>query len=108
MKAVVLAAGKGARLQPVTSTRPKHLINIGGKPIIKHCLRAISASGIDEVLIVVHYMSDAIRNYLGDGEKLGLKIDYVKQEEILGTGNATCIAEPYVKDDFLTGALPGR
>lgn len=101
MKAVVLAAGEGVRLQPVTSTRPKHLIKVGGKPILEHCLNALKACGIDEALIVVHYMADAIRRYFGDGKSFGLKIEYVEQKAVLGTGNAVSVVEPYVKDDFL-------
>jgi bifunctional UDP-N-acetylglucosamine pyrophosphorylase/glucosamine-1-phosphate N-acetyltransferase len=101
MKAVVLAAGEGVRLQPITATRPKPLIKVGGKPILEHCLVALKDAGVDEALIVVHYMEDAICRYFGDGEKLGLKIDYVKQEAMLGTGNAVSIIESRVKDEFV-------
>jgi bifunctional UDP-N-acetylglucosamine pyrophosphorylase/glucosamine-1-phosphate N-acetyltransferase len=101
MKAVILAAGEGVRLQPITSSRPKHLIKVAGKPILEHCLEGLKESGIDEVLIVVHFMADAIRKHLGEGRKLGLKIEYVEQEGVLGTGNAVSLAEPYVEDDFL-------
>jgi bifunctional UDP-N-acetylglucosamine pyrophosphorylase/glucosamine-1-phosphate N-acetyltransferase len=101
MKAVILAAGEGVRLQPITSIRPKHLIKVGGKPILEHCLNAIETSGIDEALIVIHYMGEAIRQYFGDGEKFGLEIEYVEQKAVLGTGNAVSLAEPHVKDDFL-------
>jgi bifunctional UDP-N-acetylglucosamine pyrophosphorylase/glucosamine-1-phosphate N-acetyltransferase len=101
VKAVVLAAGEGARLQPITLTRPKHLISIGGKPILEHCLTAIKACGISEIVIVVHYMAEAIREYFGSGEKLGLKIEYAYQKGVLGTGNAAGVAEPYVDGDFL-------
>lgn len=101
MKAVILAAGEGVRLQPVTSTRPKHLIKVGGKPIIEHCLDALKTAGVSEVIIVTHYMGDAIRLYLGEGEKLGLKIKYVEQEAVLGTGNAVSTVEPLVDGDFI-------
>jgi bifunctional UDP-N-acetylglucosamine pyrophosphorylase/glucosamine-1-phosphate N-acetyltransferase len=101
MKAVILAAGEGARLQPITLTRPKHLIKIGGKPILEHCLNAVKNSGIDEVLIVTHFMADMIRQHFGDGKKFGLKIEYVEQKAVLGTGNATGIVEAYIEGDFL-------
>jgi UDP-N-acetylglucosamine diphosphorylase/glucosamine-1-phosphate N-acetyltransferase len=101
MKAVILAAGEGVRLRPITSTRPKHLIKVGGKPILEHCLNAVKTSGIEEALVVIHYMGDAIRQYFGDGKKFGLKIEYVEQKAVLGTGNAVSMVEPYVKDDFL-------
>jgi len=101
VKAVVLAAGEGTRLKPITSTRPKHLIKIGGKTLLEYCLNALKKTGIKEVLIVTHYMSEAIRKYFGNGEKIGLKIGYIEQEAVLGTGNAISIAEPYIEEDFV-------
>jgi len=101
MKAAILAAGEGIRLQPITATRPKHLIKMGGKPILQHCLNALKTAGISEVVIVVHYMADAICQYFGDGKEFGLKIEYAKQEAVLGTSNAVSVVEPYMKDDFL-------
>jgi UDP-N-acetylglucosamine diphosphorylase/glucosamine-1-phosphate N-acetyltransferase len=101
MKAVVLAAGEGVRLQPITATRPKHLIKVAGKPILEHCVDALKSCGLTEIVIVTHYMSDAIRQYFGDGEKLGVKIAYVEQAEMLGTGDAVSAVEPYVDGDFV-------
>jgi bifunctional UDP-N-acetylglucosamine pyrophosphorylase/glucosamine-1-phosphate N-acetyltransferase len=101
MKAVVLAAGEGVRLQPITATRPKHLVRVGGKPILEHCLEALKSSGIREAVIVTHYMGDAIRQYFGDGRKFGFKLEYVEQPAVLGTGNAASVAEPYVNGDFV-------
>jgi UDP-N-acetylglucosamine diphosphorylase/glucosamine-1-phosphate N-acetyltransferase len=101
MKAVLLAAGEGIRLQPITATRPKHLIKVGGKPILQFCLEAVRRAGIDEAIIVTHYKGDAIHSYFGEGEKLGLKLSYVEQKAILGTGNAAEVAEPYLDGDFV-------
>ncbi len=101
MKAVLLAAGEGIRLLPLTATRPKHLIKVGGKPILQFCLEAVKQGGIDEAIIVTHYMGDAISRYFGDGEKLGLKLTFVEQKAILGTGNAAEVAEPYLDEDFV-------
>jgi len=101
MKAVLLAAGEGVRLQPVTSTRPKHLIKITGKPILQYCLDAVKNAGITEVLIITHYMSDLIKNHFGDGSSQGLKISYIEQKELLGTGNAAAVAENHLTNDFV-------
>jgi UDP-N-acetylglucosamine diphosphorylase/glucosamine-1-phosphate N-acetyltransferase len=101
MKAVLLAAGEGVRLQPITSTRPKHLIKVAGKPILQYCLDAVKNAGITEAVIVTHYMGEAIKAYFSDGESQGLKITYVEQEAVLGTGNAAAVAEPYVDGDFV-------
>lgn len=101
MKAILLAAGEGVRLMPLTATRPKHLIKVGGKPILQFCLEAVKQAGITEAVVVTHYMGDAIRNYFGDGSQFGLKLTYVEQKAILGTGNAASVAEPYVDGDFV-------
>jgi bifunctional UDP-N-acetylglucosamine pyrophosphorylase/glucosamine-1-phosphate N-acetyltransferase len=101
MKAVLLAAGAGERLLPLTATRPKHLIKVAGKPILQYCLEAVKHAGINEAIIVTHYMGDSIRGYFGDGSQLGLKITYVEQPKILGTGNAAGVAEPYLDGDFV-------
>jgi len=101
MKAVVLAAGEGIRLRPLTLTRPKHLISVGGKPLLEHLLTSLKAAGIDEALIVVHYMAERIQQYFGDGTHLGMKLDYVVQKQIGGTADAAGIAQDYAKEDFL-------
>lgn len=101
MKAVLLAAGEGVRLLPVTASRPKHLIQVGGKAILEHCLDALRTCGIFEAVIVTHYMSQAIRDHFGDGSKFGFKITYVEQKAVLGTGNAASVAESCVDDDFI-------
>jgi UDP-N-acetylglucosamine diphosphorylase/glucosamine-1-phosphate N-acetyltransferase len=101
MKAVLLAAGEGVRLMPITATRPKHLIKVGGKPILQFCLEAVKKAGIDEVIIVTHYMSESISKYFGDGKAFGLHLSYVEQKALLGTGNAASVAEPYVDGDFV-------
>ena len=101
MKAVVLAAGEGVRLQPITATRPKHLIKVGGKPVLERCLDALKTAGIEDAVVVTHYMGEAIRRYFGDGEQFGLKLEYVEQAAVLGTGNAASVAEQVVHDDFV-------
>jgi bifunctional UDP-N-acetylglucosamine pyrophosphorylase/glucosamine-1-phosphate N-acetyltransferase len=101
MKAVILAAGEGVRLQPITLTRPKHLIKIGGRPILEHCVKSLKVLGISEMIIVVHYMAEAIRGYFGDGERFGVKIDYAEQKSPIGTGDAVRSVEPQVKDEFI-------
>jgi UDP-N-acetylglucosamine diphosphorylase / glucose-1-phosphate thymidylyltransferase / UDP-N-acetylgalactosamine diphosphorylase / glucosamine-1-phosphate N-acetyltransferase / galactosamine-1-phosphate N-acetyltransferase len=101
VKAVLLAAGEGVRLLPITATRPKHLIQIDSKPLLQHSLEALKANGVTQALIITHYMGEAIRSHFGDGEKLGLKLTYADQEEVLGTGNAAGLAENYIDGDFL-------
>ena len=96
MKAIVFAAGKGVRLEPLTLNRPKHLIPVAGAPLIEHTLRSIKSAGIEDVLMVVHHMKEAIASYLGDGSRLGLRIEYVDQGGIFGTGDALKLGESFV------------
>jgi UDP-N-acetylglucosamine diphosphorylase/glucosamine-1-phosphate N-acetyltransferase len=101
MKAVVLAAGKGTRLHPITLTRPKHLVQIGGKPIIDQVLEALRGAGIVDVVFVVNYMADLLQNHLGDGASQGMRFEYAVQKQLRGTADAASSAEPFVKENFL-------
>ncbi|MDH5449659.1 MAG: sugar phosphate nucleotidyltransferase [Candidatus Bathyarchaeota archaeon] len=101
MKAVVLSAGEGIRLRPLTFTRPKHLIPVGGKPLLEHLLTSVKTAGLDEVLVVIHYMGEKIQSFFGDGSKFGLQLKYVVQKEMGGTADAIGAVEPFVDDDFL-------
>ena len=98
---MILAAGEGLRLNPLTLSRPKHLIPIGGKPLLEHILLSIKEAGFKEALIVVHHMAERLKSYFGDGSKVGLKLDYVYQTEIKGTADAIYAAKSYVDDEFL-------
>ena len=86
MQAVILAAGQGKRLRPLTENVPKSLGPVGGKPILEYTM-GILPPGIDEVIIVIGYRGDTIRSYFG--ESFGrLKLTYVEQPIPLGTGEA--------------------
>lgn len=101
MKAVILAAGEGVRLRPLTLTRPKHLLPVGGKPLLEHLLLSVKAAGLDEALIVVHHMADRIREHFGDGSQVGMKLEYALQPEVRGTADAIRPAESHVEGNFL-------
>ncbi|MFQ6081315.1 MAG: bifunctional sugar-1-phosphate nucleotidylyltransferase/acetyltransferase [Candidatus Bathyarchaeia archaeon] len=101
MKAVVLAAGEGIRLRPLTLTRPKHLIPIASKPFLEYLFDSIKAAEINEVLVVVYYMADRIQQRFGDGSRLGMRLEYAFQGGVRGTADAAGVAEPYVQGDFL-------
>ncbi len=103
MKAVVLAAGKGERLSPLTEKRPKHLLPVGGRPLLEWSLRGIADAGITDVLIVTHYMEEKIKGQFGDGRGLGLNLSYIKQEKMLGTADAFRIAEEFVNGEEFIG-----
>ena len=86
MKAIILAAGFGTRLKPLTDKTPKALLPVGGMPLIFYPLKLLKKEGITEVVINLHHLGDLIKQELGDGQKWGMNISYSWEEEILGTG----------------------
>ncbi len=98
---LLLAAGFGKRLKPLTDSVPKPLIPVGGKPIIDWNLELISRSGVDEIFINLHYLPELIRSYVGDGSKWGLRVQYVYEPVILDTGGAIKNIEPFLKHKTL-------
>ncbi|ELZ17705.1 sugar phosphate nucleotidyltransferase [Natrinema limicola] len=101
VSAVVLAAGEGRRLEPLTSRRPKPMVPIANRPILEHVVSAIADAGIDRIVLVVGYQQERIRNHFGDGDDWGVNIEYVEQEKQLGTAHAVLQAEEAVSDPFL-------
>jgi UDP-N-acetylglucosamine diphosphorylase/glucosamine-1-phosphate N-acetyltransferase len=102
LKAVVLAAGKGARLWPLTENRSKHMIPVAGKPIIEHVISAVRSAGIRSIVLVTQYRSELIKKHIGDGSKFGVTVDYVDQPDVSGTANAIAVAQDRVgSNDFL-------
>ena len=85
MKAIILAGGKGSRLQPITMTIPKPLLPLGNKAIIEDIIHKLKGHGFDEFIVCTGYLSEYITAYCGDGSKWGVKINYFKEEKPLGT-----------------------
>ncbi len=98
-KAIVLAAGEGTRLKPITDAIPKEMIRVGKKPAIEHVLEVLKAGGIKDVLIIVGWKKHALVDYLGSGKRLGLKIYFRMQEEPLGTAHAVSLGDDFIGDD---------
>jgi NDP-sugar pyrophosphorylase family protein len=86
MKALVLAAGKGERLRPLTEKIPKALLEVGGRPLIHYPLLMLKRAGITEVAINTHHLGAQIEAALGRGDALGLKITYSPEPVLFGTG----------------------
>ncbi len=99
MQAVILAAGKGLRLRPFTENHPKPLIPIAEKPLIEYTLESLPDS-ITDIVIVIGYLGDQIKEYLGDNWR-GKPIKYIVQEVLLGTGDAILQAKSVVEQNFL-------
>jgi len=101
MKAVILAAGEGKRMHPLTYTRPKVMVPLAGKPILEHVVLQIKQAGIEEFVFIVGYFDQAIRDYFGRGERWGVSIDYITQRKQLGTADAVRTVSSLIDDAFL-------
>ncbi|MGH7859246.1 MAG: nucleotidyltransferase family protein [Candidatus Binatia bacterium] len=92
--ALILAAGLGIRLRPLTDRMPKALIDVGGRPMIEYPLRMLAAAGVETVVVNLHHEGDQIRRALGDGRRYGVRLLYSPEDPILDTGGAMVQARP--------------
>jgi len=98
MKCVILAAGEGKRVHPLTYTRPKVMLPVANKPILEWNLINAIGAGFSEFIFVVGYKSEMVRNYFGNGNKWKVNIEYVNQGDAFGTAHAIGIVEKFVND----------
>lgn len=99
MKAMILAAGRGARMRSLTDTTPKPLLTIAGKPLIVYHLLALAAAGIHDVVINTWYLGDHIIELIGNGTSLGLNISYSIEDPLMDTGGGIVKALPMLGTD---------
>ncbi|MET3455366.1 MULTISPECIES: N-acetylmuramate alpha-1-phosphate uridylyltransferase MurU [Pseudomonas] len=99
MKAMILAAGKGERMRPLTLTTPKPLIRVGGVPLIEYHLRALAKAGFSEIVINHAWLGQQIEDHLGDGSGFGVSIRFSPEGEPLETGGGIFRALPLLGDD---------
>jgi NDP-sugar pyrophosphorylase family protein len=97
MRAIILAAGFGTRLRPLTNTIPKPLLPIADQPLIVWNLRLLRDHGITDVIVNLHHLGNQIEQYLGSGSQLDMHITYSREETILGTGGGIKQAEPFLR-----------
>ncbi|USZ71506.1 UTP--glucose-1-phosphate uridylyltransferase AglF [Natronosalvus halobius] len=100
MQAVVLAAGKGTRLRPLTDDKPKGMVEVAGKPILTHCLEQVVDLGADELIVVVGYEKEQIIEHYGDDFQ-DVPITYTHQREQKGLAHALLTVEEHVDGDFM-------
>lgn len=98
---VIMAGGRGERLRPLTDSTPKPLLNVGDKPILEHNLDRLCLFGIDDFWITVKYLGEQIENYFGDGHEKSINIEYVHENEPLGTIGAVSKIKNFSHDFVL-------
>jgi len=93
-RAMVLAAGRGTRLAPLTDTTPKPLVPVAGRPLLEYILEFLRAGGIADVVVNLHHLGERITDHLGDGARFGLRVRYSWEQNILDTGGGIKHAAP--------------
>lgn len=101
MKAMILAAGRGTRLAPLTDTVPKPLVEVAGRPLVAHPLLQLRAAGVREVVLNLHHLAADVRAALGDGERFGLRLHYSEETELLDSGGGVHRARVWLDETFL-------
>lgn len=101
MNAMILAAGKGTRLHPVTETVAKPMVPIGGRPVLEHTIRWLRDHGVRRVAVNLHHRPESVRGHFGDGSGFGVEIRYSEEPELLGTAGGVKRMEAFFDDPFL-------
>ncbi len=96
-KAVLLAAGRGTRMRDLTAEIPKPMIEVRGRPVLRHIVEGLSDAGVKKFLIIVGYRADVVRDYFGNGSKFGVEVEYETQITQDGTGRVVDLAKPFAE-----------
>jgi dTDP-glucose pyrophosphorylase len=97
-KAVILAAGRGTRMRALTTELPKPMIQVRGKPVLQHIVEGLRDAGVGELLLIVGYRADAVREFFGDGSRYNVGIQYTTQTVQDGTGRVVELARDFVRN----------
>lgn len=97
---VVLCAGLGKRLRPLTNNIPKALVPVAGKPLLAYHLEAMREVGVRRIIFIVGYLEEKVREFVGDGLRFGFEAQYVRQSPPKGTGDAVVAAAPKIKSEL--------
>jgi NDP-sugar pyrophosphorylase family protein len=101
MNAMILAAGKGTRLYPMTETLAKPMVPIGGTPVLEHTVRWLRDHGVRRLAVNLHHRPESVRGHFGDGSRFGVEIRYSEESELLGTAGGVKRIESFFEDPFL-------
>jgi NDP-sugar pyrophosphorylase family protein/phosphoheptose isomerase len=101
MKALILAAGAGTRLRPLTDELPKPMLPVAGVPLLEHTVQALRRQGITELAVNLHHLPDAVTRHFGDGRRFGVRITYSPERTLLGTAGAARRLRSFLDETFL-------
>ena len=101
MYAVIMAGGKGTRIKSLEPNLPKPMIKICDKPVLEHQIDSLKNSGITDIVLVIGYLGDKIKEYFKDGKEFGVNITYINEEEPLGTAGSLYYLKDRKDDDFI-------
>ena len=101
LHAVLMAGGEGRRLHPLTEKQPKPLLRVGEKPIIEYGVELLVRYGVRKITIAVRYLGDQIKGFLGNGDRYGCEIEYLEEEDALGTMGALEMIDRFAEDHIL-------
>src|SRR5437763_4893285 len=99
MRAVVMAGGEGSRLRPLTANLPKPLLPGANRPVMEHVLRLLRRHGVEDTVVTLQFLASLVRNYFGDGDELGMSLQYATEQRPLGTAGSVKNAEAALRDD---------
>jgi UDP-N-acetylglucosamine diphosphorylase / glucose-1-phosphate thymidylyltransferase / UDP-N-acetylgalactosamine diphosphorylase / glucosamine-1-phosphate N-acetyltransferase / galactosamine-1-phosphate N-acetyltransferase len=98
-KAVLLAAGRGTRMRELTQELPKPMLQVRGKPVLQHIIEGLRGAGLADFLIIVGWHAEVVRDFFGDGSKLGVRVEYTNQLVQDGTGKVVELAREFTGSD---------
>jgi NDP-sugar pyrophosphorylase family protein len=101
LKAVILVGGPGTRLQPLTYTLPKSLVPVLNRPVMEHMIAYLRQFGVEDIILTLNYLPDAIRSHFGDGRDFGVRLAYCLEKDPLGTAGAVKNASEYLDGTFI-------
>lgn len=99
MKAMVLAAGLGTRLRPLTNELPKPLFPVMNRPVLEHTIDLLKSAGIEDIAVNLHHLGDKVEEHFGDGTRFGVRLHYSREKTILGTAGGIKAAQKYLDGD---------
>lgn len=98
---VIMAGGMGTRMRPHTDNCPKPLLSVAGKPMLEHIINRAKLEGFNHFVLAIHYLGHMIETYFGNGERLGVQIDYLREQSPLGTAGALALLNPLPDAPFV-------